>query len=201
MRRDCLGAMVLPMWGLCMVAGSAHAHGGPGPAQAATWFSGLVHPVLGADHLLAMLAVGLWSAAAPARRRWQAPALFVSTMLLGALAAGWGARGPAGGLEAAIAASVAALGVLLLGRAVFPRAWCMGLVAAAALLHGMAHGLEWDPATPWLAYGAGFTLTTALLHLGGLGLGLALQRMHAAWLRVAGMGIGGAGLAMLLARA
>ena len=55
MRRDCLGAMVLPMWGLCMVAGSAHAHGGPGPAQAATWFSGLVHPVLGADHLLAML--------------------------------------------------------------------------------------------------------------------------------------------------
>ena len=169
--------MVVPMWGLCMVAGSAHAHGGPGPAQAATWFSGLVHPVLGADHLLAMLAVGLWSAAAPARRRWQAPALFVSTMLLGALAAGWGARGPAGGLEAAIAASV------------------------AALLHGMAHGLEWDPATPWLAYGAGFTLTTALLHLGGLGLGLALQRMHAAWLRVAGMGIGGAGLAMLLARA
>jgi urease accessory protein len=149
MRRDCLGAMVLPMWGLCMVAGSAHAHGGPGPAQAATWFSGLV----------------------------------------------------AGGLEAAIAASVAALGVLLLGRAVLPRAWCMGLVAAAALLHGMAHGLEWDPATPWLAYGAGFTLTTALLHLGGLGLGLALQRMHAAWLRVAGMGIGGAGLAMLLARA
>ena len=91
--------------------------------------------------------------------------------------------------------------MLLLGRAVLPRAWCMGLVAAAALLHGMAHGLEWDPATPWLAYGAGFTLTTALLHLGGLGLGLALQRMHAAWLRVAGMGIGGAGLAMLLARA
>ena len=122
-------------------------------------------------------------------------------MLLGALAAGSGARGPAGGLEAAIAASVAALGVLLLGRAVLPRAWCMGLVAAAALLHGMAHGLEWDPATPWLAYGAGFTLTTALLHLGGLGLGLALQRMHAAWLRVAGMGLGGAGLAMLLARA
>ncbi len=201
MRRDSLGAMVLPIWGLCMAAGSAHAHVGLGPAQAATWFSGLVHPLLGADHLLAMLAVGLWSAAAPARRRWQAPTLFVSTMLLGALAAGWGARAPASGLEAAIAASVAALGALLLGRAVFPTAWCMGLVAAAALLHGMAHGLEWDPATPWLAYGAGFTLTTALLHLGGLGLGLALQRMHAAWLRVAGMAIGGAGLAMLLARA
>jgi len=157
--------------------------------------------VLGADHLLAMLAVGLWSAAAPARRRWQAPALFVSTMLLGALAAGIVSLYVPAPLGVHIAASVAALGVLLLGRAVLPRAWCMGLVAAAALLHGMAHGLEWDPATPWLAYGAGFTLTTALLHLGGLGLGLALQRMHAAWLRVAGMGIGGAGLAMLLARA
>ena len=201
MRRDSLGALVLPMWGLCMAAGSAHAHVGQGTVQAATWFSGLVHPVLGADHLLAMLAVGLWSAAAPARRRWQAPALFVSTMLLGALAGGLGARVPAGGLEAAIAASVAVLGLLLLGRSLFPTAWCMGLVAAAALLHGMAHGLEWDPATPWLAYGAGFTLTTALLHLGGLGLGVALQRIHAAWLRVAGIGIGGAGLAMLLARA
>jgi urease accessory protein len=157
--------------------------------------------VSGLDHLLAMVAVGLWSAVALPQRRWQAPAVFVAAMALGALLAHLGAVLPLGGaLEVLIAASVVLLGALLVSGAALPAGLGLGLVGASALLHGTAHGLEMAAGASFLAYGAGFVLATAALHFGGMGLGVLLQRVRAVLPRAAGALIGGAGLALLLAR-
>lgn len=187
---------------LLALAGTAQAHVGHAEEHAATFLSGLAHPVSGMDHLLAMVAVGLWSAVAlPVRRNWQAPALFVGVMALGALLAQGGLALPLGAsLELLIAASVVLLGALLLSGAVLPQALGLSLVGAAALLHGTAHGLEMAVGASFMAYGAGFVLATALLHLGGRGLGVLLERARAGLPRVAGALIGGAGLALLAAR-
>lgn len=182
-------------------AGAAQAHVGHEGGHAATFLSGLAHPVSGMDHLLAMVAVGLWSAVAMPQRRWQAPALFVGVMALGALLAHTGLALPLGNsLEWLIAASVILLGGLLVSGTALPLAIGLPVVAASALLHGTAHGLEMVTGESFLAYGAGFVLATALLHLGGMGLGAALQRVRAVLPRLAGALIGGAGLFMLVSR-
>ena len=182
---------------LAGMASAAQAHTGHGTSSL---FEGLAHP-FGADHLLAMVAVGLWSAVALPQRRWQAPAVFVAAMALGALLAHLGAALPLGGaLEVMIAASVVLLGVLLVSGAAMPAGLGLGLVGASALLHGTAHGLEMAAGASFLAYGAGFVLATAALHCGGMGLGVLLQRVRAVLPRAAGALIGGAGLALLLAR-
>ena len=182
-------------------AGAAQAHVGHEGGHAATFLSGLAHPVSGMDHLLAMVAVGLWSAVAMPQRRWQAPALFVGVMALGALLAHTGLALPLGdSLEWLIAASVILLGGLLVSGTALPLAIGLPVVAASALLHGTAHGLEMVTGESFLAYGAGFVLATALLHLGGMGLGAALQRVRAVLPRLAGALIGGAGLFMLVSR-
>jgi len=74
------------------------------------------------------------------------------------------------------------------------------LVAVSAWLHGTAHGLEMAEGASFMAYGAGFVLATALLHLGGMGLGVLLQRMRSVLPQAAGALIGVAGLAMLVSR-
>ena len=182
-------------------AGAAQAHVGHEGGHAATFLSGLAHPVSGMDHLLAMVAVGLWSAVAMPQRCWQAPALFVGVMALGALLAHTGLVLPLGdSLEWLIAASVILLGGLLVSGTALPLAIGLPVVAASALLHGTAHGLEMVTGESFLAYGAGFVLATALLHLGGMGLGAALQRVRAVLPRLAGALIGGAGLFMLVSR-
>ena len=192
------GLLALALLGL---AGAAQAHVGHEGGHAATFFSGLAHPVSGMDHLLAMVAVGLWSAVAMPQRRWQAPALFVGVMALGALLAHTGLALPLGdSLEWLIAASVILLGGLLVSGTALPLAIGLPVVAASALLHGTAHGLEMMTRESFLAYGAGFVLATALLHLGGMGLGAALQRVRAVLPRLAGALIGGAGLFMLVSR-
>jgi urease accessory protein len=192
---------------LMLAAGTALAHTGHDDVHAdagAALFAGLSHPVGGADHLLAMVAVGLWAAAAlPAGRRWQAPAVFVGTMVAAALAAQAGVGLPAGGLlEVLIAASVVLLGAMLVaGHRLAPAAG-LGLTALAALLHGSAHGLEFAGAAPaaFAAYAGGFALATALLHGLGLAAGSALQSLRGAALRVAGVGVGSAGLVLLATR-
>ena len=186
---------------LLALAGTAQAHVGHEGGHAATFLSGLVHPVSGIDHLLAMVAVGLWSAVSMARHRWPTPTLFVGVMSLGALLAHLGLVLPLGGsLELLIAASVVLLGGLLVSGARLPGAMGLSLVAASALLHGTAHGMAMVAGESFMAYGAGFVLATALLHLGGMGLGVVLQRLRGALPRVAGALIGGAGLAMLATR-
>lgn len=201
MRMTSLAGKGLLTLALCALSGAAMAHVGHEGSHAGTFFSGLAHPVSGMDHLLAMVAVGLWSAVALPQRRWLAPAVFVATMTLGALLAYHGMALVFGSLlEWLIAASVVLMGVLLVSGAALPVVLGLGLVAASALFHGTAHGLEMTQDEPFLAYGAGFVVSTALLHFGGVGLGVVLQRAQAQLPRAAGALIGGAGLFMLLAR-
>jgi urease accessory protein len=188
--------------GALLASGAAMAHTGHDTTSG--FMSGLAHPVGGLDHLLAMVAVGLWAArCAPAGRRALAPVAFVTCMALAAAFAyaGWLAL-PA--LELGIAVSVLLLGVLLLGGRKVPEGVALALVAGSAVLHGAAHGLELQPdASGWL-YGAGFVLATAVLH--GLGYAASwsmarLSRRHSTtWHAVLGAGIGLGGVVMMLSR-
>lgn len=144
-----------------------HEHGGLA--------AGLAHPLSGLDHLLAMLSVGVWSALASKGRTgrvWIAPAAFVFAMLLGALAGNAGIALPL--VETGIAVSVVVLGLMIAARVELPVLVGAGLVALFAIYHGHAHGAEATGAIA--AYMAGFALTTAMLHVTGIGVGLLLTR-------------------------
>lgn len=173
------------------VAASAH----PGH-DTSSWASGLAHP-LGPDHLLAMVSVGLWSVAVlPARRRLAGPAVFMLALLAGAAA---GAAGHVlAWIEPAIALSVALLGAMLLAPRTLP-VWAGAIaIAAAGVLHGLAHGVELPSGASFGGYAAGFLLATAALHAAGLHLGAALLRLPAWVWRLSAAGIGLAGGAMLV---
>mgnify|MGYP001242801122 CR=1 FL=1 len=155
----------------CALSTGAMAHTGHGTHSLT---EGLMHP-FGADHLLAMLAVGIWSVSAlPASKVWQGPATFMLALVI---SAGLGASGVGVPfLEHAIALSVTLFGaMLILAAKPVPKALGLGLIAAAAALHGLAHGAE-TPETGFAGYAAGFLLTTATLHLSGVGAGLSIRR-------------------------
>ncbi len=174
----------------------AHAHPGH-EGHELTWDfgAGLVHPLSGLDHLLAMVAVGLWAAQLGGRARWQVPAAFVGVMALG------GAIGRAGlvvpGLEQGIAASVLVLGLLVATATRLPVAAGMALAGGFAVFHGVAHGAEMPAAAGGLGYGSGFVTATALLHAAGVGLGLLAGRVSTRATRLAGWGVAAAGAMML----
>jgi urease accessory protein len=184
---------------LALTCGVAQAHTGHGVS---TVMEGLAHP-LGLDHLLAMLAVGVWSVRAlPAEKIWQGPATFLLALLLSAVVGATGVAVPY--LEQAIALSVLLFGAMLVcANSRMPVAAGLGLVALAASLHGLAHGAEL-PASGFAAFGgyaAGFVLTTTLLHGGGVLFGLSIQRFMAQRAKVAttatGLLLGGAGVYLL----
>ena len=172
----------------CAISTGASAHTGHGTES---FMEGLVHP-FGLDHLLAMVAVGIWSVAAlPARQAWQGPATFLLALVLSAVLGASGVTLPY--LEHAIALSVVLFGAMLVMAAKpLPTSVGLGLIAAAASLHGLAHGAE-TPATGFAGYAVGFLLTTAALHLGGVGAGLAVRRWLAAR---SGVVLGGLGTAL-----
>ncbi|SDS34250.1 urease accessory protein [Halopseudomonas xinjiangensis] len=169
----------------------AQAHSGHGDLGGLA--SGLAHPFAGLDHLLAMLAVGLWGAQLGGRARWALPLLFVVFMLIGAGAGLAGVAIP--GVEQGIVASVMALGMLLLWArrvALLPGAV---LVSTFAVVHGVAHGTEMPVDAGMLGYMLGFALSTAVLHLAGAGLG---SRRTAGLARLIGAGIALAGVGLAL---
>ena len=160
--------------GLLVLAGSAHAHTGH---DASSLASGLFHP-LGLDHILAMLAVGLWSVRVlPAQRAWQGPALFMLALVAGAVLGMLGVQFAM--LEQLIALSVVLFGAMLM-MSVYkvPAMLGLGAVAMSALAHGMAHGAE-APASGFATYAMGFLVTTAVLHFGGVAAGLGLRKFMA----------------------
>jgi len=175
------------------VSTGAMAHTGHGTHSL---MEGLAHP-FGPDHLLAMMAVGIWSVSAlPANKAWQGPATFMLALVLSAVAGASGVTIPF--LEHAIALSVSLFGLMLIVAAKpMPKAFGLGLIAVAASLHGLAHGAE-TPETGFVGYAVGFLLTTALLHLGGVGVGLSIRRWLAARrapvLATLGSGLGIAGI-------
>lgn len=178
---------------LALVAGLAQAHTGHGTTGV---FEGLVHP-FGLDHLLAMVAVGMWSVSAlPASKAWWGPATFLLTLVLGAALGATGLTMP--WLEQLVSLSVVLFGVMLVAsRQKMPLALGLGLVALASSMHGLAHGAE-TPDAGFAGYAAGFLLTTATLHLGGVAAGLGVRRYLARtanWVITAtGTLLGGAGL-------
>jgi urease accessory protein len=172
-------------------ATAAQAHTGHGAEGLA---AGLAHP-LGADHLLAMLAVGLWSAAALVPgRRWQGPAMFLVLLALGAVAGAAGLALPL--VEVGIALSVSVFGAMLLAPKALPIALGLALVGFAAALHGLAHGAELPTGSSFAGYAAGFLLSSALLHALGLALGRWLLPLHVATSRLIGTALGLAGLVL-----
>lgn len=159
-----------------------------------TWdfTSGAAHPLSGWDHLLAMIAVGLWAAQLGGRSRWLVPAAFVSVMALGAVLGHAGLALP--GVEQGIAASILILGLLIAAAVRLPAPAGMALVGIFALFHGVAHGAEMPATAGGLSYGAGFIVATAGLHAVGLGLGFALQKQRTV-ARLAGGAVALAGAA------
>jgi urease accessory protein len=173
------------IFGLLAAAGTAQAHTGHGTSGLA---GGLAHP-LGADHLLAMLAVGLWSVSAlPAHKAWRGPAIFMLVMIASAAVGALGIRVPF--LEPMISLSVVMFGAMLvLTRVHLPEGLGLGLVAIAASLHGLAHGAESPPAG-FATYALGFLATTATLHFGGVAVGLGIRKHLAAKANWAMLGLG-----------
>ena len=147
----------------------AFAHTGAG--SAAGFAAGFGHPLLGLDHLLAMVAVGLFAAVLKGRALWLVPLAFVAMMAMGGLLAMTGAGLPL--VELGIALSVVVLGAAVaLGRSL-PVAAAMALVGVFAVFHGHAHGTEMPAGASAVGYGLGFVLATSLLHAAGVSLGLA----------------------------
>ncbi len=175
-------------------ASTAMAHTGHG--SAAGFMAGFSHPLFGADHFLAMLAVGLWAGAIGGRATWLVPGAFVAAMVFGGVMGAQGIALPA--VELGIAFSVIALGALLAFNPSLPLAASMAIAAVFAVFHGHAHGSEMPVDASGLAYGAGFILATALLHATGLAAITALKiRLTPAALRITGGAVGVAGLALL----
>ena len=174
---------------LCLFAGTASAHTGN---HTVTGFSsGLTHPLLGLDHLLAMIAIGLWAAQQGGRALWAVPAAFVGAMLTGGGMALAGLSLPH--VETGIAASVLVLGLLIATR----RQWAvkagMAIAAGFALFHGYAHGLEMPQAASPALYALGFVLATVFLH--GIGIAGSLIGRYA--MQAAGVGIAASGMVMI----
>ena len=144
-----------------------------------------------------MVAVGGWSAAAfQGARRWLGPLTFLSAMTLAALLATAGVQVP--WVEQGVAGSVIVFGVMLAFATRLPALPGLLAVAAAASLHGFAHGSELPVGASALGYGAGFLCTTALLHLGGLSLGLQLRTAVPRLWQALGALLGAAGVTLLM---
>lgn len=132
--------------------------------------AGLLHPVLGWDHVAAMVAVGLWGAFLGSPALWVLPVVFPLVMAAGGVLGLAGLPLPA--VEVGIAMSALVLGVLILLATRLPL-WLAGIIVAAfAIFHGHAHGTELPHAASPLAYSLGFVISTGLLHLAGIGFGL-----------------------------
>lgn len=179
-------ALLLP------AAASAHPAHEAGGGLAA----GLLHPLLGADHLLAMLAVGLWAAQLGGAARWRVPASFVALMAAGAGLAAAGIAPPQ--LEAGIAASLMVLGMLVAAAGRLPLWAAMSCAGSFAVFHGAAHAAELPPSAAPLAYALGFLAATALLHAAGIGLGAWSLQRWGMIARLAGAATATAGLAYAL---
>lgn len=144
---------------------------------AAGFASGFTHPLTGFDHLLAMVAVGLWAVQLGGRAVWTVPLTFVSVMTLGAVLGMSGMALPF--VETGILASVLILGVLVAASLRLPLAVSTAVVGVFALAHGHAHGAEMPANASGFIYGVGFVGVTALLHLTGIGWGLAMKHFAA----------------------
>ena len=153
---------------LVLYSAMACAHQGNGVADG--FYSGFMHPVLGWDHIVAMVAVGLWGAFLGVPAIWLLPVIFPLVMACGGVLGVIGVPLPA--VETGIGLSALVLGAMV-AFAVRPPIWVAALIVAFfAIFHGYAHGVELPAAANPLAYSLGFVIATGCLHLCGISLGL-----------------------------
>lgn len=185
MRRCHLTQLILALFALILaiVPDCAFAHEQAGVAGG--FVSGFLHPIFGPDHVVAMVAVGLWGAQLGSPAIWILPITFPLIMAFGGLLGVMGVPIPS--VEIGIALSAVALGFVV-ALAARPPLWAaMVLVGIFAIFHGHAHGTELPSAANPLAYGVGFVVATGLLHLTGILIGLAIARpLGATAVRVCG---------------
>jgi urease accessory protein len=174
--------LVLPFLAMA-IPSLAHAHVGIG--ETSGFLHGVSHPLTGIDHLCAMIAVGIWAAQTGERAIWAVPLAFVSVMLLGGALGMGGVHFPFA--ETGIALSVLMLGVFIAAAVRLPLPASILVVGLFALCHGHAHGAEMPARAMALGYAGGFALTTALLHVAGIGLGVGIEKIASAkFVRFAG---------------
>jgi urease accessory protein len=173
-----VGALLILMFGPATAHESVGALGG--------FVGGFEHPLLGPDHFLAMFAIGLWGAQMGGSAVWTLPVAFPLVMAAGGIAGMAGLDIPF--VELGIALSVIALGAAIAFAWHPPLAVALVLVGVFAVFHGYAHGKELPDAADEVAYAVGFVVATGLIHVLGIGVGLALHRpLHGALAR----GLGG----------
>lgn len=160
-RRAVVSTALWFFWGAALAHTEQSATGG--------FAAGLLHPVQGLDHLLAMVAVGIWGAFLGAPLLWALPVVFPLLMVFGAVLGIAGV--PVSFVEAGIAVSVVLLGSVILTGWRAPVAAALALVAVFGVLHGHAHGTELPEAASPASYSAGFVIATGLLHVAGIALG------------------------------
>ena len=173
----------------CMLTHPAFAHDQVGVAGGLV--SGLLHPVTGIDHLIAMVAVGIWGAQLGAPAIWVLPVTFPLVMAVGGVLGVL--RIPLPMPEVVIAVSALVLGIAVATRLRLPFAAAAAVVAVFAIFHGHAHGAELPGSANPLAYGVGFVTATGLLHLCGILIGT-LTRWPVGERVIQGLGAGIAGL-------
>lgn len=186
----------LPALAIVLLATPALAHTGQGEAHGLA--HGLLHPLMGLDHVLAMVGVGLIAARIGGRAQLLVPLAFLAMMAVGGVLGASGHGLPF--VELGIALSVVVIGLTLALRVTLPTAAAMALVGIFAVFHGQAHGAEMPENASGLAYGLGFVAATALLHAAGLGLGRLAFGFGPA-LRLAGAGLAVAGVGLLIGAA
>ncbi|AJQ96674.1 HupE/UreJ family protein [Gynuella sunshinyii] len=174
----------------------ASAHTGVSTANGLS--HGFGHPLGGLDHLLAMLAVGLWAAQMGGRAIWAVPCSFVGVMIVGGVLGFTGVALP--WVEQGIALSVLLLGVLIAGAFRLPVLLSAIVVGVFALFHGHAHGAEMPLTAGTLSYVTGFVAATVLLHSAGIASGLLIHKTRNDLLsRVAGGAIAMVGVYLSIA--
>lgn len=188
----CLALVVL------MIASAAQAHTGAqaGEGVAGGLSSGFLHPLFGWDHVVAMVAVGLWGAVLGAPAIWLLPVVFPVVMAVG------GALGIAGVALPAVETGIALSGVvlgLLVAFAVRAPLWIAAIIVGMfAVFHGHAHGTELPEAADPVAYAAGFVIATGLLHMAGIAIGFLWAQPWGAYVvRGSGVAVAVVGAAFL----
>ena len=156
---------------LVFLAAPALAHTGEG--YGGGFVAGFTHPILGWDHVAAMVAVGLWGAFLGSPAIWILPVVFPLVMAFGAAAGIAGLPVPA--VETGIALSAVVLGLMIV-LAARPPLWIAAVIVGAfAIFHGYAHGTELPTTVNAFAYAVGFVISTGLLHLIGIAFGLLIK--------------------------
>jgi urease accessory protein len=171
----------------------AFAHVGVGEYQG--FLLGLSHPFSGFDHLVAMIAVGLWAAQLGGNARWSVPLSFVTVMACSGILSMY--VSPLPFVESGIPLSLLILGLLIAAMIRLPLMASILIAGTFAIFHGGAHGAELPQNVTALTYAAGFVTATALLHLVGIGIASQLEMYgRSQWLRVTGVAVVLCGLAL-----